>query len=847
MMFRSSLGVLVATTLLFNSLLAAAPSENGVSPTALASPRLSIIQPRGVQRGVEHVLTFNGSNLGDAEEIFFYEKGFEVTKIEVVNGNSIKATVKVAADCRLGEHVAQVRTKSGVSDFRTFFVGALKAVDEVEPNSDFAKPQVIELNVTVQGVVQNEDVDYFAVTAKKGQRISIEIEAMRLGNTMFDPYVAILDGKRFELAANDDTPLASQDTFASIIAPEDGQYFIEVREAAYAGSSACQYRLHVGTFPRPTAVFPAGGKMGEETEVRFLGDISGEMVQKIVVPTAPNEEFGLFAQDPLGIAPSPNRFRIFEHGNAFETEPNNDVKTATAVALPLAFNGIIEKEGDVDHFKFAAKKGQVYDIECFARRIRSGLDPVINILKADGAGIAGNDDSAGRGPDSYYRFTVPADGDYLIRVRDHLGRGAADFVYRLEFSIVKPRLALSIPRNERYGQYRQQIFVARGNRFGTLINATRTNFGGEIVLEGNDLPAGVTMHRDPMAANLNSMPVVFEAAADAPIGGKLVDFRGAHIDPKTNIKGGYFNRADFVIAAPGQSRYTGKDVRQLPIVVVDELPFSIEIAVPKVPLVRNGRMNLKIVAHKKEGWDEPITIQLPFKPPGVGAASSIKMPKGKSEILYPITANAKAQIKDWKVFVIGSANVGGAAWASSKLTPLTIADSFVKLEIQRASAEQGEETQVYCKLNLTTPFEGVAKARLLGIPPKVATTELEFNKDTKEISFLVKTEAASPVGKHNLVCEIEIIANGESIVHRAGTCQLQIDKPLPVVAAKPTPTPKPAAAPAAKPAAAPAVANKPKPKPLSRLQKLRLAAKQLKEAKAAEANASDSKPADANK
>ena len=82
-----------------------------------------LILPRGVQRGADNVLTFSGGQLGDAQEIFFYEPGFQVTKIEPKDANNFAATVKVAADCRLGEHVAQVRTKSGISDYRTFYVG----------------------------------------------------------------------------------------------------------------------------------------------------------------------------------------------------------------------------------------------------------------------------------------------------------------------------------------------------------------------------------------------------------------------------------------------------------------------------------------------------------------------------------------------------------------------------------------------------------------------------------------------------------------------------------------------------------------------------------------------------
>ena len=37
------------------------------------------------------------------------------------------------------------------------------------------------MNVTVTGVADNEDVDYYVVEAKKGDRISAEVEGLRLG------------------------------------------------------------------------------------------------------------------------------------------------------------------------------------------------------------------------------------------------------------------------------------------------------------------------------------------------------------------------------------------------------------------------------------------------------------------------------------------------------------------------------------------------------------------------------------------------------------------------------------------------------------------------------------------
>ena len=137
-----------------------------------SSPSLGLVLPRGVQRGAETQMEFTGARLDDAQEIFFYDPGFEVTKLEAV-ANKVTVTVVVAPDCRMGEHFAQVRTASGISEYQSFYVGPFANVEEVEPNSDFATPQAVEKGVTVNGIVQNEDVDYYVVDAKKGERISV--------------------------------------------------------------------------------------------------------------------------------------------------------------------------------------------------------------------------------------------------------------------------------------------------------------------------------------------------------------------------------------------------------------------------------------------------------------------------------------------------------------------------------------------------------------------------------------------------------------------------------------------------------------------------------------------------
>ena len=776
-----------------------------------STPLLNLITPRGVKSGGEHTLKFSGARLKDAEQIFFYDSGVSVLEIKPIDANNINVKIKVEPNCRIGEHLAQVRTKNGISDFRSFFIGRLEEVAEKEPNNEITQSQKIEKNVTVTGIVNTEDVDYFQISGKKGERISVEVEALRLGY-LFDPAIALLDKNRFEIAVSDDTPLTKQDPYFSVLLPEDGDYFVSIRESSFVGNGLSHYRMHVGNFPRPATVFPLGGKPGEKLNLQFIdAHQEGQPIRaagkEIQLPA--KEEFrpGLFYTDEFGTTPTPMPFRLNNLDNYLEKEPNTktgDLAKTEPVALPHAFNGVISEPFDLDYYKFSAKKGQTLNVECFARRLGSGLDPVVNIYNDKFKSVIGSDDS--RKADSYMQYKVPADGIYYVRCFDHLRRGQADFTYRIEITIASPKLTLGIKRNDRYSQRRQAIAIPQGGRFAVLVEAKRQFFGGEIELLADNLPAGIKMVAPPMMSNSNLMPVVFEAAADAPLSGSLVDFRGKLKKENTNVVGGFENHADFVLGQPNNSLYYSCKADKLPFAVIEKLPFKLEIVQPKVPMVRNGQMSIKVIAHKDKGFDENINIQFPFRTAGVGTTYQIVMPKGKSEINYPLNANSKAQLGKFPMYVIANSNYKGQAWASSQMAELEVAEPFVTASIPRMSITRGESTQLVCKFNQLKPFDGDAKVEILGVPANVTVEPAKtINKETKEIAFTITTNEKSPFGKHGgLFCRLTITKNGEPIVSRAGSAVLQINKP------KPKPKPKVAAKkPAAKPAAKPA--TKPKP------------------------------------
>ena len=787
-----------------------------------ASPSLTAVRPVGGQRGTEIDVTLSGARLGDAQEILFYQPGITALSIQKVNNDVIKARLKIAPDCALGLYDLRVRTASGISELRTFSVGALKEVTEVEPNNDFAKPQAIAINVVVNGIAENEDVDYFVVEAKKGDRISAEVEGHRLGIFEFDPYVAILNAKRFELGVSDDAALVLRDGFTSIIAPEDGKYIVQVRESSYSGNGACLYRLHVGNFPRATAVMPAGGKPGESLSIRWIGDPAGETVEKVTLPASAPPDYGLVRRDDRGISPYPNAFRVTPLGNVVETEPNDDHAHATPFSAPMAINGVIGKPDDIDHFVFKAEKGQVFDVQCYARRIRSPLDPVMWLGKKGGGAMLGADDSVG--PDSSFRFQAPETAEYVIWLIDQLHKGGPDYAYRIEVTPVKPALAMSTAAEQiPLGTGVMSVAVPKGNRQAILIYGSRADFGGELNVGVGNVPAGVTVEAPVMAASQPVVPVLFSAKADGALGGSLATVTGKPADPKQEVPS-TFGQTSVLVLGQNQVNVWSRTVNRLAVAVTEECPYSIEIVEPKVPLVRGGSMGLKVRAIRKAGFKAPISVYLPWNPPGVGSSGGISIPEGKDEAVIPMNADGGAELRTWQIVVNGASGVAsGPIMVSSQLAKLTISQPYVGFAFQSASVEQGKETDLAIKVTKILDFPGEATVNLVGLPNKVTSEPKKITKDTTDLVFHIKTDKTSPAGNHtSLFCQLVVTQNGEPILHNLGSSTLRIDVPLPPKPNAPAPTPAPVkVAQAPKPAAAPA-------RPLSRLEKLRLEAKQAR-------------------
>ena len=785
-----------------------------VAPLPAFSPVLDLINPRGGQRGTEIEVHFHGERLQDISEALFYEPGIILSNITVKDDKHAVGKFTIAADAVPGEHSLRLRTPGGITEVRSFWVGQFPAVAEIEPNATFDQQQRIELNRTVEGVADSEDDDYYVCTLKKGQRLSVEIEAMRLGRIFFDAYIAILDPRKFELASCDDTSLLRNDAFASIIAPEDGDYRILVHEAAYEGNDQCQYRLHIGTFPRPAAVFPSGGKPGETVEFTFIGDPSGPIKQSITLPAGPDPRFPIFPiQDGLS-APSPHWITVSPLESIRETASNDSLKTATpAPPVPFAIHGILDGESKADWFKFTAKKDQNLVLRVLARSQRSPLDSILSIHQADSKQIATNDDQGS--PDSTINWTCPADGDYFLRIRDQLGRNGADFTYRIEVVGKSPSLAANLPTVERVKSQKWKTFpIPRGNRYAAIVNITRENIACDAVFEAGSLPAGVTMQCPPISRGMTTFPVVFEAAPDAPVAGGLHAFSLKSTGDAPPLLGRLIDTIHHV-DINNEGPYHSASFDRIPTAVTTEAPFRIDVEAPAVPLVKNGTLGLKIRVTRMNGYSEKITIRFLWNPPGVSGPASVEIPGDKSEISYELNANNDATPGQWQVCVLAEADTPqGPVLVSSSLVPMKVAEPYLTMSLDLAATEQGRDIPMLAKIEVLHPFEGPATVELLGLPHGATTATKTFSKEQTELTFPITVAPDATVGKHNGVfCRVTVPENGATILHQTamgGT--LRIDAPAPPSVAKSDSTP-------AKPADAQAKGET--AKPLSRLEQLR--------------------------
>jgi hypothetical protein len=169
-----------------------------------------------------------------------------------------------------------------------------------------------------------------------------------------------------------------------------------------------------------------------------------------IAPEAPPGRCEIRLHGPAGLT-NPLVFHIGALPEVHEFEPNDpctkvpmqiegfgDQPALPPVAVPFTANGQV-LPGDVDHFRFTARRGQSLVIRTHARdlipyladAVPGWFQMIVAVRDPDGKEVAWADDFR-FSPDPVLRFVAQRDGVYDLEVRDSIYRGREDFVYRIE-------------------------------------------------------------------------------------------------------------------------------------------------------------------------------------------------------------------------------------------------------------------------------------------------------------------------------------------------------------------------------------------------------------------------------
>jgi hypothetical protein len=299
--------------------------------------------------------------------------------------------------------------------------------------------------------------------------------------------------------------------------------------AAQASAQLPLARLH--------AVFPAGGQQGTAFEVTIAGtdldganrlyfthaEITAKQVMvgpgeldleavpaegKFIVSIAagvPPGTYEVRAAGKYGLS-NPRFFVVDSRPEVNETEPNSRLDQANEVARGTIVNGVAGGGADRDFFRFAASKGQRLLVDCQARRIDSRLDATLVLYDERGHELASAHDGGHR--DTLLDYTVPADGLYVVEVRDFIYAGGDDHGYRLAID-AGPHVDFVFPPAGQPGT--NQVYVVYGRN-----------------LPGGTAVAGLTVDGQPLEAV--SASIDLPADPDLLPAGTLIEPAGSGID-----------------------------------------------------------------------------------------------------------------------------------------------------------------------------------------------------------------------------------------------------------------------------------------------------------------------------
>lgn len=508
------------------------------APQAQAAPAVLSVYPLGGQRGTTVDVELRGSGLNGAFAVWLGggsrvesakasasakadvkitkgPNGLEARVQAIEGGSRAKVRLAIAPDARVGFHALSLISQAGLSGTVLFWVGphaVIRETDAPHHTPDTAQPVV--LPVAVNGRVSaGGQLDYYAFEIVREQTVAFEVVALH-GND-FEPQFALYEAAGSYLDPNRSRRLLFDEEITQGSMPasrrmtyhftKPGRYLVQLATRFAQGGGDFSYLLRVAA-PEP----PAAGENALAWARRRLRD------------------FGVRAL----AAPAANVAVVTE------VEPNHDPGQLKALEVPAVLEGVIGKPGDIDHFRFKAKAGELlaFDIHT-PRATRPHFNPRLDVVDAKGKVVLSNlHAQEGKvGTETGKVIQVGADlvgkleqaGEYSLRVRDLTTiQGGPDHAY---WVLVRPQIPhIGAVEMKPPGPVN---LVPGAKQRVTLTAPPKEGFAGTLALSVEGLPQGVKAF---VATNNSVVELFAEASAPLTATPGLLRISGVCLDGKTS-------------------------------------------------------------------------------------------------------------------------------------------------------------------------------------------------------------------------------------------------------------------------------------------------------------------------
>ena len=430
------------------------------------APTIKYLIPSALAPGHSTEVTFFGSDLSGAATLW---TSFDA-KAENIRCAEDRAVFKVAVPRNYSAGLGAVRlaATNGISSLQLIMIDKLPTIEANTTNNSITTAQELKLPVAVDGACEEKQSRFFKFAARKGQRLSFEVVAQRLGSIM-DPLARLLDSAGRELLFCEDTPGAGVDCRFTYKFGSSGQFLLELRDTRYDGGRQYRYRLRAGDFPLESAPLPFHMKPEFKTPVSSPPEIAA-------------------------------------------AEPN-DV-TPRRISVPACINGRLGKAKERDCFQFEAKKGERLFVHGKSRSLGSPCDLYLRLETADGKKLA--DSPVVGAEEGSLTNTFKEAGMYQLVIEEAAQLGGPEFFYRVEIEPYRPGVALSVDT--------ETFHAPSHGTFEIKVSPERRDYDGPITLALEGVPEGFALEKNVLTSKTNDMTVKVTLPTNlAP--GQLLNFK----------------------------------------------------------------------------------------------------------------------------------------------------------------------------------------------------------------------------------------------------------------------------------------------------------------------------------